>query len=30
MNQTELQKTGNGYTVATVGNLATFEGKACR
>ncbi len=28
MNQTELQKTGNGYTVATVGNLATFEGKA--
>lgn len=28
MNQTELQTTGNGYTVATVGNLATFEGKA--
>lgn len=28
MNQTELQKTGNGYTVATVGNLAAFEGKA--
>ncbi|MGM9701648.1 MAG: cupin domain-containing protein [Prevotella sp.] len=28
MNQTELKKTGQGYQVATVGNLDTFEGKA--
>lgn len=28
MNKTELQQTGNGYSVATVGNLQNFEGKA--
>ena len=28
MNKIELQKTAEGYTVATVGNLASFEGKA--
>lgn len=28
MNQAELQQKGNGYSVATVGNLQTFEGKA--
>ena len=28
MNQTELKKTGQGYQVASVGNLDTFEGKA--
>ena len=28
MNKTELQQKGNGYSVATVGNLQTFEGKA--
>ena len=28
MNQATLQQSGNGYNVATVGNLSTFEGKA--
>lgn len=28
MNQTTIQKTGKGYSVATVGNLSTFQGKA--
>lgn len=28
MNQTNVQQSAAGYTVATVGNLATFEGKA--
>lgn len=28
MNKTELQKNAVGYSVATVGNLASFEGKA--
>ena len=28
MAQLELQKTGNGYSVATVGNLSAFGGKA--
>ncbi|MGM9758580.1 MAG: cupin domain-containing protein [Parabacteroides sp.] len=28
MNQATVQQTGNGYSVATVGNLADFEGKA--
>ncbi len=28
MNETKLQKTGKGYSVATVGNINGFEGKA--
>lgn len=28
MNQAELQKTSEGYSIATVGDLASFEGKA--
>lgn len=28
MDQTNVQQSAAGYTVATVGNLATFEGKA--
>lgn len=28
MNQIELKRNGNGYSVATVGNPAAFEGKA--
>ena len=28
MNKAELQKSAVGYSVATVGNLASFEGKA--
>lgn len=28
MNETKLQKTGKGYSVATVGNIDKFEGKA--
>ena len=28
MNQTKLQKSTDGYSIATVGNLASFEGKA--
>ena len=28
MNQVELQKTSEGYSIATVGDLASFEGKA--
>ena len=28
MNQTNVQQSAAGYTVATVGNLATFDGKA--
>ena len=27
MNKTELMKSTDGYSVATVGNLASFEGK---
>ena len=28
MNQAELQKSSEGYSIATVGDLASFEGKA--
>ena len=28
MNQAELQKASEGYSMATVGDLASFEGKA--
>ena len=28
MNQAELQKTSEGYSIATVGDIASFEGKA--
>ena len=28
MNQAELQKSSDGYSIATVGNIASFEGKA--
>ena len=28
MNQAELQKSSDGYSIVTVGNIASFEGKA--
>ena len=28
MNQAELQKSSEGYSIATVGDIASFEGKA--
>ncbi|MDY4512175.1 MAG: cupin domain-containing protein, partial [Paludibacteraceae bacterium] len=28
MNQVELQKSSEGYSIATVGDIASFEGKA--